>query len=198
MTEQSVSRDSTKRVRVVQAALDVFSRRGFHAATMEEIAQQAKIAKGTIYLYFPTKEALFSSLLAHGLELVETAVRQRNRGLRDPLCRLRNTLDELIRLFLSHEMLFRLILRQVFAWGERGEEASRRWRKKMTDRIQRDLQRLCPKRTTQSVAILAQTVFAFLLAILIGFLAGDLDLKAKETRVEIEYSFLAILQEGSG
>jgi hypothetical protein len=107
-------------------------------------------------------------------------------------------LDELIRLFLSHETLFRLILRQVFAWGERGEEVSRRWRKKMTDRIQRDLQQLCPKRTTQSVAIWAQTVFAFLLAILIGFLAGDLDLKTKEARVEIEYSFLAILQEGSG
>ncbi len=197
MTEQSVSRDPTKRARVVQAALDVFSRRGFHAATMEEIAQQAQIAKGTIYLYFPTKDALFSSVLAHGLELVETAVRQRNHGVRDPLRRLRDTLDELIRLFLSHETLFRLMLRQVFAWGERGEEASRRWRRKMTDRIQRDLQRLRPLQTIESTAIRAQIVFAFLLAVLVGFLAGDLELKTKEVRTEIEGSFLALLQEGS-
>jgi AcrR family transcriptional regulator len=198
MTEQSVSGDTTKRTRLLEAALDVFSRRGFHAATMEEIAQEAQIAKGTIYLYFPTKDALFSRLLAHGLALVETAVQQRNRGLRDPLYRLQNMLDELIRLFLSQATLFRLILRQVFAWGERGEEASRRWRKKMTDRIQRDLQRLYPKRTAQSVAIRAQIVFAFLLAILIAYLAGDLDLETEEARVEIEHSFRAILQEGSG
>jgi AcrR family transcriptional regulator len=197
MTERSVSRDPTKRGRVIQAALEIFSHRGFHAATMEEIAQQAQIAKGTIYLYFPTKDALFSSVIAHGLELVETAVRQRNHGVRDPLRRLRNTLDELILLFLSHETLFRLMLRQVFAWGERGEEESRRWRREMSNRIQRDLQRLHPLQTTESTAIRAQIVFAFLLAVLVGFLAGDLDLKTREARTEIESCFLALLQEGS-
>jgi AcrR family transcriptional regulator len=48
-----------KRERLVTAAAQVFATRGFRNATMEEIAQVAGTAKGTLYLYFEDKEALF-------------------------------------------------------------------------------------------------------------------------------------------
>ncbi len=41
------------------AARRVFAHRGFDAATLEEVAQEAGIAKGTLYLYFPSKEEIF-------------------------------------------------------------------------------------------------------------------------------------------
>lgn len=48
---------------VLAAALDVFLQRGFEAARLDEVAQRAGVAKGTLYLYFPSKEALFEALI---------------------------------------------------------------------------------------------------------------------------------------
>ena len=48
-------RTGERRAQILRAALDVFSRRGFHGATIREIASTAGLAEGTIYLYFPSK-----------------------------------------------------------------------------------------------------------------------------------------------
>jgi AcrR family transcriptional regulator len=48
---------------IIEAALDVFSERGLSAARLEDIAKQAGVSKGTIYLYFPNKEALFCEMV---------------------------------------------------------------------------------------------------------------------------------------
>ena len=52
---------------IVQAALDEFVEKGFVAARMEDIARRAGIAKGTIYLRFRDKEALFEALIREEL-----------------------------------------------------------------------------------------------------------------------------------
>jgi AcrR family transcriptional regulator len=54
--------DERKRV-ILAAALDVFSRHGFAAARLDDVATQAGVAKGTLYLYFPNKQALFEDLI---------------------------------------------------------------------------------------------------------------------------------------
>jgi len=48
---------------ILKAALEVFSERGFAAARLDDVAQRAGIAKGTLYLYFPDKETLFERML---------------------------------------------------------------------------------------------------------------------------------------
>jgi len=48
---------------IVDAALRLFSERGFAATKLEDVAAAAGIGKGTIYLYFPTKEDLFRSVV---------------------------------------------------------------------------------------------------------------------------------------
>ena len=52
-----------KRELILAAALDEFSQNGFAAARLDDVAKRAKVAKGTIYLYFRDKEALFQELL---------------------------------------------------------------------------------------------------------------------------------------
>lgn len=52
---------------ILAAALDVFSEKGFAPARLEDVAARAGIAKGTIYLYFPSKEALFEALIRSGI-----------------------------------------------------------------------------------------------------------------------------------
>jgi AcrR family transcriptional regulator len=48
---------------LVAAALDVFVERGYEAATLADVARRAGVTKGTIYLYFESKEALFKAVV---------------------------------------------------------------------------------------------------------------------------------------
>jgi AcrR family transcriptional regulator len=52
-----------RREQILPAALEVFSRKGYAAATIPEIAKAAGIAAGTIYLYFPGKRELFVAVI---------------------------------------------------------------------------------------------------------------------------------------
>ena len=52
-----------KRQAIMRSATQVFCEKGLHQAKVEEIAQRAGIAKGTIYLYFASKEEIFRSVL---------------------------------------------------------------------------------------------------------------------------------------
>jgi len=52
-----------RRAAIVAAALDEFTARGFAATRLDDVARRAGVAKGTIYLHFADKEALFQELL---------------------------------------------------------------------------------------------------------------------------------------
>ena len=56
-------RAAERRDAILAAALEEFSARGFAAARLDDVAQRAGVAKGTIYLYFADKEALFQELI---------------------------------------------------------------------------------------------------------------------------------------
>ena len=63
MTTLPRRRKDTRPAELLDAALDVFAEKGFAAARMEDIAARAGAAKGTLYLYFPSKEAVFEALV---------------------------------------------------------------------------------------------------------------------------------------
>ena len=52
---------------IAQAALECFAQRGYAAASLDEIAARAGVTKGTLYLYFPNKEALFKEVVRQAL-----------------------------------------------------------------------------------------------------------------------------------
>jgi AcrR family transcriptional regulator len=58
-----LTKAAARREAILEAALDEFSARGFAAARLEDVAKRAGVAKGTIYLYFADKEALFQELV---------------------------------------------------------------------------------------------------------------------------------------
>jgi AcrR family transcriptional regulator len=63
---------------ICAAALEVFAEKGFAAARLDEIARRAGVSKGTLYLYFEDKEALFRavirSAIAPNIEAVTSAM----------------------------------------------------------------------------------------------------------------------------
>jgi AcrR family transcriptional regulator len=56
-------RSAARRQAILAAALDEFSARGFAAARLDDVAKRAGVAKGTIYLHFRDKEALFQEIV---------------------------------------------------------------------------------------------------------------------------------------
>jgi len=61
-----------RRQSILQAAREVFFENGFYRATVDDVAGRAKVSKGTVYLYFESKETILALLLLEGLnELVE-------------------------------------------------------------------------------------------------------------------------------
>src|SRR5215469_3470127 len=56
-------KSALRRDAILAAALEEFSGRGFAAARLEDVAQRAGVGKGTIYLHFRDKEALFQELV---------------------------------------------------------------------------------------------------------------------------------------
>lgn len=56
-------KSAQRRAAILDAALDEFSARGFAATRLDDVAKRANVAKGTIYLHFADKEALFQELV---------------------------------------------------------------------------------------------------------------------------------------
>lgn len=54
-----------RRTDILDAAFEVFARKGFNKATMDDIALEAGVSKGTIYLYFASKRKLFLAMYGH-------------------------------------------------------------------------------------------------------------------------------------
>ena len=61
--EADAQADGSKRRQILDGARRRFMASGFAAASMGEIAREAKVSKGTLYVYFDSKEALFEALI---------------------------------------------------------------------------------------------------------------------------------------
>ncbi len=73
---------------ILNAALEVFSEKGFHESQMSEIAQRAQVAVGTVYNLFNSKADLYRDLnLEHGVEMF-AAFNELMEGDQDPLDKL--------------------------------------------------------------------------------------------------------------
>lgn len=59
---------AAKRERILAAALKLFAHEPYQAVTMDRVAEAARVAKGTLYLYFPSKDALYLGVLSDGLD----------------------------------------------------------------------------------------------------------------------------------
>jgi TetR/AcrR family fatty acid metabolism transcriptional regulator len=68
------------RRRILESAREVFFRDGFVVANLDEVAQRAEVAKGTLYRYFANKAELYVAVLAHNGQIFE----EKLRGTLDP------------------------------------------------------------------------------------------------------------------
>lgn len=95
MAEPKWQRRADERPReICAAALDVFAQRGFAAAKLDEIARRAGVSKGTLYLYFKDKAALFRAV-------VRDSIAPNVEGMTSALESLDAPFADVIRMFLA-------------------------------------------------------------------------------------------------
>jgi TetR/AcrR family fatty acid metabolism transcriptional regulator len=70
------NKSNEKYYRIINAATKVFAKKGFYQAKVSEIAKEAKVADGTIYLYFENKDAILISLFEEQMKGVLDNMRE--------------------------------------------------------------------------------------------------------------------------
>jgi AcrR family transcriptional regulator len=98
-------KEKTKQ-QVIDAAMALFKERGVEASSMEEIAQKADIAKGTLYSYFPVKEAIISAYMKRSFEQKKDERIAKLAALPDTRSRIRALFLELLQGVQANRELF--------------------------------------------------------------------------------------------
>ena len=111
--ERSVNRHQ----RILDAALEVFSRRGYRDTAVDEIAVQAETSKGGVYFHFPNKQAIFLALLERTARLLESRAEAAIAREQEPIAKLDAALLVVLRTFASHRSLARLFLVEALGAG---------------------------------------------------------------------------------
>ena len=110
-------RSAERRDAILAAALDEFAARGFAATRLDDVAQRAGVAKGTIYLHFADKETLFQELIRMELSPVVGALEHASHA----DIPLRQVTDRLIEVFVREifETRRKDVIRLILTEGPR-------------------------------------------------------------------------------
>ncbi len=81
--------DPGKRDRILTSAMKVFARKGFASARVSDVAREAGVADGTIYLYFPSKDAILIAIFEEGMQRIIEGLAKGLKAIDDPAERLR-------------------------------------------------------------------------------------------------------------
>jgi AcrR family transcriptional regulator len=160
------------RHRLLTAARQVFTAQGFDAATIREIARQAGVATGTVFVHFPDKQALLAEVLHESLQIaLDEAWRTLPTA---PLSeQLLHLADHLYRQYGTQPELARVLVKEtLFMAGEPG----RRLDEHRTDFFERVESLIAVGATSDGPAprALAQTFFALYFSTLVAGLRGEL------------------------
>ncbi len=82
-------RDESKHQKILSAAVEVFSEKGFYNSRVSEIAQRANVADGTIYLYFKNKDDILITLFEEEFGQIVDELRSEMAKEKDPIQKIR-------------------------------------------------------------------------------------------------------------
>ncbi len=106
---------------ILEAALRVFARAGYHRATMQAIAREAEFAVGTIYRFFPSKKALYEALVMEEAQKFHQEVMQSFKDLpNDPIKALEKIIEAKLKAVQNHLIFVRVYIQELWEARFRG------------------------------------------------------------------------------
>ncbi len=122
MTEEPIRSPESTRERILDAALSVFSHKGYHDARLDEIVAESKTSKGSIYFHFPNKERLFLALVEKFADLVERRVTEAIERQTSPMAKVEAALEACLEAFGRYRRPAKVMLVQATGLGTVFEE----------------------------------------------------------------------------
>ena len=107
---------------IFDAAIKAFSQKGYHKSTMDEIAEVAGIAKGTLYYHFKSKEDIFRFVIEEGIQVLENEIRDKTDYYSSPIEKLRALCRIQLELSFEYMEFFKTVLSQMWGNEERQNE----------------------------------------------------------------------------
>jgi AcrR family transcriptional regulator len=102
-----------RRDAILRAAEHVFFARGYPDASIAEVIDAAQISRGTFYLYFDSKDAVYLELIERFTALVTRALQVVDPYGEDPVQRMRENVQRIVDVALTHPELTQLVLRET-------------------------------------------------------------------------------------
>ena len=105
-----------KKSKILDAAVEEFSRHGFRQASVNRMVERIGIAKGSLFQYFGSKEGLFSVIFNYAVELVRQSLRQvkRETSGADFFERIKESTLAGVRFIKRHPRIYRIYLKMIF------------------------------------------------------------------------------------
>jgi AcrR family transcriptional regulator len=95
---------------ILDVAVEIFARDGYRRTDVQVIADALNVGKGTIYRYFPTKEALFLAAVDRGVRRLQETIRAATEPIGEPLEEIRAAVRAYLRYFDEHPEIIELII----------------------------------------------------------------------------------------
>ncbi len=108
--------------RIIQAGREILNKKDYYETIVEEIAQHAGVAKGTIFFYFKTKENLFREILFSLIDELTNSLDEILSSKEHPLVKLKKLYDRYIEFNLQNMNLFMTIRKQLISTEPKTEE----------------------------------------------------------------------------
>jgi len=108
----SQSKPTTRLEEVLQSAANIFFAKGFHATTIEEVARDVGMLKGSLYYYIKSKDDLLFRLLLAGIEDGDAYIAQQIDPVGDPLEQLERAIRAQIDYIIQNRVPFGLFLHE--------------------------------------------------------------------------------------
>ena len=99
-----------RRQEILEVAIRLFGRKGFDATRAEDIAIAARLAKGTVYRSFKSKEAIYSAAVAQAVYDLQSEIAQRSAGAIGFRAKLETAIRVRLEFWPEHEGIYRLLL----------------------------------------------------------------------------------------
>ena len=182
---------------ILAAAVEVFARRGFAAADVQEIADKAGVGKGTVYRHFGTKEGLFLAAADRGARQLREAVDATRTGSPEPLERMRAACVAFLTFFDQHSEYLELVIQERAHFRDRqtptffdrrDDENCRQWEAELEAMVQQTILRPLP--VEQIMDMVGHMLFG---AVFVNYFAGRKNSLAVQSEQIVDAIFHGIV-----
>lgn len=98
-----------RRELIIDAGEKFFLKKGLHGTTMQEIAKACELSKGTLYLYFDSKEQLYLTIIHRAMTIMRAMMSANINAIEDPVLRLNKVGEAYYQFYVSYPEHFKLL-----------------------------------------------------------------------------------------